>query len=150
MQPFNWPDHAISLARDKADSDKQDLQLKVSTPKSTQNHDRGIIIKYFIHHPGSDDTVLVGSEVISINWLCPAFNACPNSNIFQTYFRLEFNLIMKVTHTLEPFCPTNSFIASTSSTSSLTDSLNHHANSVLMPLCLLARPSGYSSKSTHI
>ena len=35
--------------------------------------------------------VLVGLEVLSVNGLCPAFNACPNSNIFQTYFGIEFN-----------------------------------------------------------
>jgi len=62
----------------------------------------------------------------------------------------DLNSIIKATHTLEPFCPTNLFVASTSSASSLTDSPNHHINSVLMPLCPLARPSGYSSKSTHI
>jgi hypothetical protein len=62
----------------------------VSTLKLTQNSDRRVIIKYSIHCPDSNDTVLVGSEVISVDGLCPAFNACPNSNIFQTYFRLEF------------------------------------------------------------
>jgi len=63
---------------------------------------------------------------------------------------LETNSIMKATHTSEPFCPTNLFAASTSLTSSLTVSPSHHINSVLTPLCPLARPSGYSSKSTHI
>jgi hypothetical protein len=88
---FNRPEHAISLAHNNADFDKQDTLLKVSTLKSTPNNDRGIIIKYFIHCPDSDDTVLVGSEVISVDELCPAFNAYPNLNIFQTYFGLEFN-----------------------------------------------------------
>ncbi len=70
----------------------------------------------------------------------------------RTYSKptLESNSIMKATHTSEPFCPTNLFAASTSSTSSLTDSPSHHIHSVLTPLCPLARPSGYSSKSTHI
>jgi len=63
---------------------------------------------------------------------------------------LESNSIMKATHTSEPFRPTNLSAASTSSTSSLTDSPSHHINSVLMPLCPLARPSGYSSKFTNI
>ncbi len=65
--------------------------MKVSTLKSTPNNDRGVIIKYSIHHPDSNDTVLVGLEVISVDGLCPAFNACPNLNIFQTYFGLEFD-----------------------------------------------------------
>jgi hypothetical protein len=55
------------------------------------NNDRGIIIKYSIHCPDSNNKVLVGLEVTSVNVLCPAFNACPNLNIFQTYFRLEIN-----------------------------------------------------------
>jgi hypothetical protein len=90
-EPFNRPEHAISLACNNADFDKQDTQLKVSTLKSTPNNDRSIIIKYSIHHSDSDDTVLVGLEMISVDGLCPAFNACPNLNIFQTYFGLKFN-----------------------------------------------------------
>ncbi len=90
-EPFNRPEHAISLACNNADFDKQDTQLKVSTLKLTPNNDRSIIIKYSIHRPDSNDTVLVGSEVISVDGLCPAFNACPNLNIFQTYSGLKFN-----------------------------------------------------------
>ncbi len=63
---------------------------------------------------------------------------------------LDLSLIMKVNHTSEPFCPTNSLVASTSSTSSLTDSFNHHINSVSTPLCLLAHLGGYLSNSMHI
>jgi hypothetical protein len=90
-EPFNQLEHAISLARDDANFDNQNLQLKVSTLKSTQNNDRSVIIKYSIHHPDSNDTVLVGLEVMSVDGLCQAFNTCPNSNLFQTYFGLEFN-----------------------------------------------------------
>jgi hypothetical protein len=147
-EPFNRPEHAISLAHNDADFDKQDTQLKVSTIKSMPNNDRGIIIKYSIHRPDSDNTVLVGLEVISVDGLCPAFNACPNLNISKPI--LDSSLIMRVTHTSKPFHPTNLFTASTSSTSSLTDSFNHHTNFASTPLCLLAHPSGYSSKSTHI
>ena len=90
-EPFNRPEHAISLARDDADFNKQDSRLKVSNPKLAQNTDRSVIIKYSIHRPDSDDTEPVGSEVLSVDGLCPAFNACPNSNIVQTYFGIEFN-----------------------------------------------------------
>jgi hypothetical protein len=89
-EPFNRPEYAISLAHNDADFDKQDKQLKVSTLKLTQNNDKSII-KYSIHRPDSNDTVLVGLEVVSVNGLFPAFNACPNLNIFQTYFGLKFN-----------------------------------------------------------
>jgi hypothetical protein len=147
-EPFNWLEHAISLACNDADFDKQDTQLKVSTLKLMPNNDRGIIIKYSIHSPDSNNTVLVGLEVISVNGLCPAFNACPNLNIFQTYFRLKFNHDGHLY--IQAISSYDFFAASTSLTSSLTDSLNHHTNSVSTPLCLLACPSGYSSKSTHI
>ncbi len=63
---------------------------------------------------------------------------------------LDSNSIMKATHISEPFRPMNLFAVSTSSTSSLTDAPNHHKNYVSAPLCPLARPSGYSSKSMRI
>ncbi len=63
---------------------------------------------------------------------------------------LDSNSIMKATHTSEPFHPINLFAASTSLTSSLTDSPNHHLNSVSTLLCLLASPGGYLSKSMCI
>jgi len=88
---IHWPEHVISLAHDDADFNEQDSRLKVSNPKLAQNTDRNVIIKYSIHRPDSDDTLSVGLEVISVDGLCPAFNACPNSNIFQTYFGIEFN-----------------------------------------------------------
>jgi hypothetical protein len=90
-EPFNRPKHAILFARNDTNFDKQDTGLKVSTLKLTPNTDRGVIITYHIHCPDSDDTVLAGSEVVSVNGLYPAFNACPNLNIFQTYFGLKFN-----------------------------------------------------------
>jgi len=62
-EPFNRPEHAISLACDDADFNKQDSRLKVSNPKLAQNTDRSVIIKYSIHCPDSDDTLLIGSEV---------------------------------------------------------------------------------------
>jgi hypothetical protein len=55
-----------------------------------QDNSTGIIIKYFLHHPNSVISILVGSEVISANGLISAFNACPNSNIFRQHFGIEF------------------------------------------------------------
>jgi hypothetical protein len=89
-EPFYWPEHAISLIRDNADFGKQENPLVASSPASTQDNSTGIIIKYFLHCPNSDSSILVGSEVISVDGLCPAFNACPNLNIFQHHFGIEF------------------------------------------------------------
>jgi hypothetical protein len=52
------------LAHNNADFRNQDARLKISTPKSIPNNDRGIIIKYFIHHPDNSNTVLVGLELL--------------------------------------------------------------------------------------
>jgi hypothetical protein len=63
----------------------------ITLPKSTTHNLSTVTLKYHIHHAGSNETILVGLDVISVDGLCPAFNACPNSNIFQTYFGVEFN-----------------------------------------------------------
>jgi hypothetical protein len=89
-EPFNQPKHAISLTCNNADFGKQENPLTASSPASTQDNSTGIIIKYFLHCPNSDISILVGSEVISADRLCPAFNACPNLNIFQHHFGIEF------------------------------------------------------------
>jgi hypothetical protein len=89
-EPFNRPEHAISLTHDDADFGKQENPLTTSSLASTQDNATSIIINYFLHRPNSDISIHVGLEVISANWLCPAFNACPNSNIFQHHFGIEF------------------------------------------------------------
>jgi hypothetical protein len=89
-EPFNRPKHAISLTHNNADFGKQENPLMASSPASTQDNSTGIIIKYFLHRPNSDISILVGLEIISADGLCPAFNASPNLNIFQHHFGIEF------------------------------------------------------------
>jgi hypothetical protein len=43
-EPFNRPEHAISLTRDDADFGKQENPLTASSPASTQDNSTGIII----------------------------------------------------------------------------------------------------------
>ncbi len=62
-EPFNQPEHAISLTCDDADFGKQENQLTASSPASMQDNSTKIIIKYFLHCPNSDSSILVGSEV---------------------------------------------------------------------------------------
>ncbi len=90
-EPFNRPKHTLSLAWNDADFGTQDTRLRISTPKLTPNNYKSAIIKYFIYCHDANDTVLVRLEVISVKGHCPAFNACPNLNIFQTHFGLKFN-----------------------------------------------------------
>jgi hypothetical protein len=83
---------AISLAHDDPHFANQDSpKMTITSPKSTTSTPSTIMLKYHIHRAGSDETILVGLNVISVDGLCPALNACPNSNIFQTYFGIEFN-----------------------------------------------------------
>jgi hypothetical protein len=50
----------------------------------------GIMIKYHLHRADSDATILAGSSVLLSGGLCPPFKSCPNQNLFQQFFRIEF------------------------------------------------------------
>jgi hypothetical protein len=79
------------LACDDADFVKQDTQLKASTQSSNPTEGKGILVQYSLHCPDTDELVTVGAKVLSLDGLCPAFNACLNPNIFQHYFGLKFH-----------------------------------------------------------
>jgi hypothetical protein len=89
-ESFNQPEHAISLTCNDADFGKQENPLTASSPASMQDNFTGIIIKYFFHCLNSDSSILIGLAVLSADGLCPGFNACPNLNIFQHHFGIEF------------------------------------------------------------
>ncbi len=65
--------------------------MKASTQDSPLNSARSILVWYSLHRPDIDDSVTLGSKVISVDGLSPAFKACPNPNIFQHYFGIEFH-----------------------------------------------------------
>jgi hypothetical protein len=91
-EPFNQPEHSISLACDNPNFANQDgPKMTITLPKSATHNPSTVILKYHIHRAISNESILVGSDVISVDGLCPAFNACPNSNIFQTFFGVEFH-----------------------------------------------------------
>jgi hypothetical protein len=91
-EPFNRPEHSISLACNDPNFANQDgPKMKITLPKSTTHNPSTVMLKYHIHPAGSNESILIGLDVISVDGLCPAFNACPNSNIFQTYFGVEFH-----------------------------------------------------------
>jgi hypothetical protein len=86
-EPFNQPEHSISLAREDPNFANQDgPKMTITSPKSTTHTPSTVMLKYHINHSDSNESILVGLDVISVDGLCPAFNVCPNSNIFQTYF----------------------------------------------------------------
>jgi hypothetical protein len=65
--------------------------MTITLPKSTTHNPSTVMLKYHTRHAGSNESILAGSDVISVDGLCPAFKACPNSNIFQTCFGVKFN-----------------------------------------------------------
>ncbi len=149
-EPFHWPEHSISLARNDPGFATQDgPTMTITLPKSATHSPSSVHLKYHIHHAGSDNSILVGLDVISVDGLCPAFNAYPNLNIFQAYFGVKFHYDgHSYICAISPFefvrcfgfLLTNWHIASH----------NHHTNSALTPWCLLTLPRGYSNRSTLI
>jgi hypothetical protein len=48
-------------------------------------------VKYHLHHDNANGSILAGLSVLSGDSLCPPFKACPNQNLFQQYYGLEFH-----------------------------------------------------------
>jgi hypothetical protein len=90
-EPFNRPEHSVSLARDDDDFCRQDIRFTATDPTGDAPCPRGVSIKYHIHGHGSDDSSLNGSAVISVDGLCPPFDAGTNQNMFQHLFGIEFH-----------------------------------------------------------
>ncbi len=67
------------------------MGLQTSTTAITSDGPAGILVRYHLHCPNTNALVILGSEVISIDGLCPVFNVSPNPNIFQNYFGIEFH-----------------------------------------------------------
>jgi hypothetical protein len=92
-EPFNRPGHSDCFGREDADFNKDKSTLMVaSAPKQV---DSGALphatIKYNLHRVGEDANIHAGSSVLSTNGLCPPFEACPNRNLFQHLFGIEFH-----------------------------------------------------------
>jgi hypothetical protein len=47
--------------------------------------------KHHLHRDNANGSILAGSSVLSGDSLCPPFEACPNQNLFQQYYGLEFH-----------------------------------------------------------
>jgi hypothetical protein len=66
--------------------------MRASAPKPMDTSlSTGVVIKYYLHSKGSDVTILAGSSVLSEDSVCPPFESCPNQNLFQQCFGLEFH-----------------------------------------------------------
>jgi hypothetical protein len=92
--PFDRPEHAIGHGKDDPKFNSDDsCKMTVSVPKSANPSlsPTMIAVKYYLHRDGQDTSILAGSSVISRDSTCPPFESCPNRNIFQHYFGIEFH-----------------------------------------------------------
>ncbi len=89
-EPFNRTDYLVSLAKDDNDFCCQDIKFTILTtiPHGVPT---GVIVKYFLHRPDSDENCLTGASVVLPAGLCLPFDACPNTNLFQHLFGVEFD-----------------------------------------------------------
>jgi hypothetical protein len=46
---------------------------------------------YYLHRDNQDCSIFAGTSVLSPGSLCPPFESCPNQNLFQNYFGVEFH-----------------------------------------------------------
>jgi hypothetical protein len=92
-EPFNRPEHSLCYGRHDGNFNKDDdCKMTVSIPKpAISTNSPSPVIKYHIHRHDADGSILAGSSVLSTDSLCPPFDACPNRNIFQQFFGIEFH-----------------------------------------------------------
>jgi hypothetical protein len=146
-EPFNWKEHAISLAHNDEDFEKQDTRLGALAQTNTSPVTSSISIWYTLHRPDTNKLVTVWSEVVSLDGLCPAFNACPNPNIFQHHFGIKFHhkgysYVQAIS--LYKFIQCFGFI------DQMTYHLSHPTYKLQMLLCQPVLLYGYSSRLTPI
>ncbi len=88
-EPFNRIKHSLSHGRDDDKFDSEKMIITIPKPVASVQS-RGVVIKYHLHRANSDATILAGSSVLSSGGLCPPFESCPNRNLFQQFFGIEF------------------------------------------------------------
>jgi hypothetical protein len=92
-EPFNRDDHSLCPSRNDAAFNKDDsIKMIVIVPKQADtSSSRTIKIKYHLHRADKDTSILAGTSVLLHDSLCPPFEPCPNHNLFQQYFGVEFH-----------------------------------------------------------
>jgi hypothetical protein len=80
----------VSLVKDDNNFICQDVCFTATSPKIPSGSATGLQIKYFLHCSGADEACLSSSSVVSTTGLYSPFDACPNTNMFQHLFGIEF------------------------------------------------------------
>ena len=91
--PFDQPEHALGHGKDDDNFNYDDTcRMTASIPKcANSSMSPQIMVKYYLHRHGQDDSILAGSSVLSRESVCPPFESCPNQNLFQQFFGIEFH-----------------------------------------------------------
>ena len=90
-EPFNQPEHSMSLAKDDDDFMRQDVKFTATPTEPTVAIPPGVLVKYYLHSHHSDESMLAGAAVVSSDGLCPPFDASPNKNMLQHLFGIKFH-----------------------------------------------------------
>jgi hypothetical protein len=92
-EPFNRPEHSLCYGKDDKKFNKDDASMMtVSTPKLAESTKSPCpMIKYHLHRQDANGSIFAGSSILSADSLCPPFEACPNQNMFQQFFGIEFH-----------------------------------------------------------
>jgi len=94
--PFNRKEMALSYAKDDdlfatADEAVDGAgRMIASVPKEADALDPHISILYFLHKKNSDQSILSGAAVLSLDSLCPPYDPVLHDNLFQRFFGVQF------------------------------------------------------------
>jgi hypothetical protein len=91
--PFDRPEHALGHGMDDDDFNKdKTCRMTASIPKcANPSMSPQVMVKYYLHRHGQYDSILAGSSVLSQESVCPPFESCPNKNLLQQFFGIEFH-----------------------------------------------------------
>jgi hypothetical protein len=91
-EPFSRPKHSVCLARNDDDFCHQDVQFTATNPSNNTPIPPGVTVKYYIHGHGSDEGILCGAAVISVDGVCPHSMPGPTKTCFSIFLALKSTL----------------------------------------------------------
>jgi hypothetical protein len=134
------------LARKATDFPKQDIGIQATTQTIRLDNIALVIVQYHLHRQNADTLIAIGSEVVSIDGLCPVFNACLTDNIFHHYFGVEFH---HDSHTYVCAISSFEFVHCFGFTDQLTYRLSHPTCLYAMDAAMPGRTSAWLLKQVH-
>jgi hypothetical protein len=145
-EPFSRPEHSVSLGRNDNDFCCQDVWFAAAEPPGNTPSPHGIDIKYYLHSHGSDKSSLNGSAVISVDGLCPQFDAGTNQKMFQHLFDIEYHFENHThVHGISPF----EFARCFGFTDNLTHGLSHPASKFSLDAAIPGQTSAWIFEQVH-